>query len=231
MNTPLQGCVSERDTDYTVKWVGAQRDVLQGDISGHVTLISLSHLQHLYALGPVERLQGEVSIFESVPTISRITDSAIRVDTGFEVSACFLVYAQVNAWRRVTIPIAIGEEATLESYIVKTASELRIHISQPFLFLINATTERATFHVLDKRDGLPHSAELHEKAKVRFVLQREPVEVIGFYSNRHRGIFTPSDANIHMHVRSANGQMSGHLEKIQLERGATLAVPRVEDKR
>ncbi len=125
MNTPLQGCVSERDTDYTVKWVGAQRDVLQGDISGHVTLISISHLQHLYALGPVERLQGEVSIFESVPTISRITDSAICVDTDFEVSACFLVYAQVNAWRRVTIPIAIDEEATLESYIVKTASELR----------------------------------------------------------------------------------------------------------
>ena len=208
-----------------VKWVGAQRNVLQGDISGHVALVSISDLQNLYAVGPAERLQGEVSIFESVPSISRITDGAIRVDTDFKINACFLVYAQVNAWRKVTIPIAIGDEATLESYIVKMASELGIDISQPFPFLINATPERATFHVLDKRDGLTHTPELHEKAKVRFILQREPVEVIGFYSNRHRGILTPADANVHMHVRSANGQMSGHLEKIQLERGATLAVP------
>jgi acetolactate decarboxylase len=228
MNTSLQGCVS---TGYPVKWVGAQRDVLQGDISGHVTLISLSHLQHLYAVGPVERLQGEVSIFDSVPTISRITDGALKIETNFSVSACFLVYAQVNAWRRVTLQDAIGDETTLETHIVKFTSKLGIDVSQPFPFLINATPVRATFHVLDKRDGLTHTRELHEKAKVRFVLQREPVEVIGFYSNRHRGIFTPDDANVHMHVRSANGQMSGHLEKIELERGATLAVPRVEGKR
>ena len=114
---------------------------------------------------------------------------------------------------------------------MKFASELGIDVTQPFPFLIYATPERATFHVLDKRDGLTHTPELHEKAKVRFVLQREPVEVIGFYSNRHRGIFTPADVSVHMHVRSADGRMSGHLEKIQLQRGATLAVPRVEDKR
>jgi acetolactate decarboxylase len=67
-----------------------------------------------------------------------------------------------------------------------------------------------------------------KKAKVRFLLQNEPVDVIGFYSNRHRAIFTPGEANVHMHVKSADGRVSGHLEKIQLERGATLAVPRVE---
>jgi acetolactate decarboxylase len=213
---------------YTVKWVGAQRNVLQGDISGHIALASISGLQNLYAVGPAERLQGEVSIFDSVPSISRITDGAIGIETDSKVNACFLVYAQVNAWRSVTIPTAIGDEATLATYMVKVASELGIDVGQPFPFLINATPERATFHVLDKRDGLPHNAELHEKAKVRFVLQWEPVEIIGFYSNRHRGIFTPGDANVHMHVKSADGRMSGHLEKIHLERGASLAVPRVE---
>jgi hypothetical protein len=231
MKISFPGSISEREAGFTVKWVGAQRNVLQGDISGHIALSSLSSLQNLYAVGPAERLQGEVSIFDSVPSISRITGSAIHVDTDFKVNACFLVYAQVNTWRRITIPTAIGDEAALETSIVKFASELGIDVGQPFPFLINATPERVTFHVLDKRDGLTHNAELHEKAKVRFVLQLEPVEVIGFYSNRHRGIFTPGDANVHMHVKSADGRMSGHLEKIQLERGATLAVPRVEEKR
>jgi acetolactate decarboxylase len=230
MNAFPQGWVAKGDAGFTVKWVGAQRKVLQGDIRGQIALASISGLQNLYAVGPAEGLRGEVSIFDSVPSISRIVDGALKVDTNFNVNACFLVYAQVSAWHRITVPDAIANEATLESHIVKTASELGIDVTQPFPFLISATPEHATFHVLDKRDGLTHTAELHEKAKVRFVLQREPVEIIGFYSNRHRGIFTPADANIHMHVRSADGRMSGHLEKIQLERGATLAVPRVEEK-
>lgn len=216
---------------YTVKWVGAQRNVLQGDISGHIALSSLSDLPNLYAVGPAERLRGEVSIFDSVPAISRITDGSLKIETNFNHCACFLVYAQVSAWHRILFPTAIGDEATLETHIVKFASELSIDVSRPFPFLINPIPERATLHVLDKRDGLTHNPKLHEKAKVRFLIQREPVEVIGFYSNRHRGIFTPGDANIHMHAKSADERMSGHLEKIQLERGATLAVPRVEGKR
>jgi acetolactate decarboxylase len=215
---------------YSVKWVGAQRNVLQGDISGHIALSSLSGLPNLYAVGPAERLQGEVSIFDSVASISKIIDGTLSVKTDFKISACFLVYAQVSAWRGVTIPGAIADESTLETYITNVAAELGIDISQPFPFRLNATPKRVIFHVLDKRDGLPHNPELHEKAKVRFTLEREPVEIIGFYSNRHRGIFTPGDANVHMHVKTADGRMSGHLEEIQLERGATLAVPRGEDK-
>jgi hypothetical protein len=231
MNAFPQGWVAKRNVGFTVQWIGAQRDVLQGDISGHIALASLSSLQNLYAVGPAEGLRGEVSIFDSVPSISRIVDGALNVEASFNVDAYFLVYAQVSAWHRVTVPHAIVDEATLETYLVKFASEHGIDVTQPFPFLIDATPQRATFHVLDKRDGRTHPPELHEKAKVRFALRREPVEVIGFYSNRHRGIFTPGDAKVHMHIKSADGRMSGHLEKIQLERGATLAVPRVEGKR
>jgi acetolactate decarboxylase len=230
MNISTQAGVSARDAGYTVRWVGAQRNVLQGDISGHIALASLADLPNLYAVGPAEHLRGEVSIFDSLPSISRITNGSLKIETNFSCSACFLVYTQVSTWRQLTFPTAIKDEATLETHIVKSASELGIDVGRPFPFLINSTPERATLHVLDKRDGLPHNAELHEKAKVRFVLQGEPVEVIGFYSNRHRGIFTPGDVNVHMHIKSVDGRMSGHLEAIQLERGATLAVPRMEDK-
>jgi hypothetical protein len=213
---------------FTVQWVGAQRDVLRGDLGGHAVLPSLSGLENLYALGQAEGLKGEVSVFDSEPSISRIINGKPQVYRGFNVKACFLVYAQVAAWRSVTIQSEIADAETLESCILNLASEFHIDVSHPFPFLINATPVRATFHVLDKRDGFPHNPELHEKAKVRFALERQTVEVIGFYSNRHRGIFTPGDANVHMHIKSADGRMSGHLENIHLDRGATLAVPRVE---
>jgi hypothetical protein len=215
---------------YTVKWVGAQRNVLQGDISGHIALSSLAGLQNLYALGPAEHLRGEVSIVDSAASISKIIAGSLNVETDFKGNACFLVYAQVSAWREVTIPSAIADEATLEIYITNVATQHGIDVSQPFPFLLKATPKHVLFHVIDKRDGLPHNPDLHEKAKVRFTLQREPVEVLGFYSNRHRGIFTPGDANVHMHVKSADGRMSGHLEEIHLEPGGTFAVPGADDR-
>ena len=83
----------------------------------------------------------------------------------------------------------------------------------------------ATLHVLDKRDALPHDHAQHERAKVRRTLRHTPVELVGFHSRNHRGIFTPGDANVHVHLRTADGRVSGPLEAIRLEAGARVAVP------
>jgi len=50
--------------------------------------------------------------------------------------------------------------------------------------------------------------------------------VLGFYSTQHRGVFTPRDSDLHMHVRTADGRMTGHVERIFLEPGVVIAVPR-----
>jgi acetolactate decarboxylase len=92
-------------------------------------------------------------------------------------------------------------------------------------FRVRATAVEATLHVLDKRDGLPHNPERHEQAKVRQTLERAPVELVGFYSRQHRGIFTPGESNVHVHLRTEDGRMSGHLETIRLAAGAQVAVP------
>ena len=42
----------------TVRWVGAQRDVLSGDIGAKVALRTLVDLPHLYALGPRAGVTG-----------------------------------------------------------------------------------------------------------------------------------------------------------------------------
>jgi acetolactate decarboxylase len=56
----------------------------------------------------------------------------------------------------------------------------------------------------------------------------EAVNVLGFYSTRHRGIFTPRESDLHMHLRTADGHASGHVERIAVAAGATIAVPRKE---
>ena len=105
----------------SVRWVGAQRDVLGGDIDGQV-LRSLMGVPHLYALGPRVGVSGEITVFDGTPCIARVIDGRIRLEDSADHAACFLVWDHVETW----------------------------HV---------------TFHVLDKRDGLPHTPERHEQAK------------------------------------------------------------------
>jgi acetolactate decarboxylase len=215
-------------TDSLVQWVGAQRNVLAGDLSGRIALSTLARLQHLYAVGPLAELRGEISIFDGVPLISRAVDGGIRTDIDFSGEACFLVYAQVDAWREIEMPEPIADEATLQEAIVNIALRMAIDVSRPFPFMIRATPERALFHVLDKRDGLGHNAELHEKAKVRFAIIAQSVEIVGFYSHFHRGVFTPLNSNFHMHVRTLDNALSGHLDVIRSVQNARLYLPAKE---
>jgi acetolactate decarboxylase len=211
-----------------VRWIGAQRDVLGGDLGGHVELEALSALPHLYGLGPLEELRGEISIFRSVPSIARIereTVETVVTAASWRARACFLVWAQVPAWfeqKREAIPDGLDG---IERAVVSLAREVGLDPDWPLPFRICATALEATFHVLDKRDGLAHNPERHEQAKVRRTLERAEVELVGFYSRHHRGIFTPRESNVHVHLRTADGRISGHLEMIQLAPGTLVAVP------
>jgi hypothetical protein len=205
--------------------MGAQRDVLANDLRGHVALEALSSTPHLYAVGPLEGLRGEVSIFDSAPSIARIRANAIATESTWKARACFLVWAEVSAWTwQVLDPVPPGLDA-LQGPLTGLACDTGHDVEQPLPFLVTGTATEMTLHVLDKRDSLPHDAERHEQAKVRWTLEGEPVELIGFHSRRHRGVFTPRESNLHVHLRTLDGRISGHLETIRLAPGARLAVP------
>ncbi len=208
-----------------VRWIGAQRDVLDGDLRGHGDLEALSTASHLYGLGPLEGLRGEVSIFDSVPSIARIEKDCVVTAASWSARACFLVWAQVPKWSECAPHLAPADLDGIEHAAVALAGEGGLDPARPLPFRIRGTAVEATLHVLDKRDDLPHNPERHEKAKVRRLLAHVPVELVGFYSRQHRGIFTPKESNVHVHLRTEDGLISGHLETIRLVEGARVAIP------
>jgi acetolactate decarboxylase len=208
-----------------VRWAGAQRDVLNGDIRGHVDVESLSTLPDLYALGPLEGVRGEVSIFRSRPSIARVEHGAVITAGGWDVRACFLVWAQIPAWYAREIEAPSGDLESIAKEAVALARAQGLDVSRPFPFHVTGTAHDATLHVLDKRDGLPHTPERHEQAKVRHRMADAELELIGFHSRDHRGVFTPADSDVHAHIRAADGSVSGHLERIRLAPGARIGVP------
>lgn len=186
-------------------------------------------MPHLYGLGPLEGLRGEVSIFGGVPSIARIEREMVVTAASWRARACFLVWAQVPGWfersfegSKDAVPAGLDG---IEREMVALAREAGLDLERPLPFRVRATALEATFHVLDKRDGLAHNPERHEQAKVRRTLQHAPVELIGFYSRQHRGIFTPGESNVHVHLQTEDGRISGHLETIRPAPGARIAVP------
>jgi len=212
----------------SVRWVGAQRDVLGGDVGGKVSLRELADLPHLSALGPRAGASGEITVFDGQPCIARVVDGCVRMEAGLGHEACFLVYDQVHAWHEAVQLRAIDDESALMAAVKGVTRETGLDDEAPLIFLLRAYAASVTFHVLDKRDGLPHTPALHERAKVRFQLERCVVEVLGFSSSRHRGVFTPGDSDLHMHFRTVDGRASGHVEQIMLGPGTVIAVPRRE---
>jgi len=112
-----------------------------------------------------------------------------------------------------------------KTQLLPFAVESGIDVDQPFPFLLHCHVAQATFHILCNQTKGEYSPELHEKAKVRLPMADESVEIVGFYSRRHRGVFTPRDSDFHMHVRTLDNKLSGHLETFSLSRGPMLYLP------
>jgi acetolactate decarboxylase len=220
---------SPQEPDGKVKWVGEMRTVMKkGDVSARLPLKDLANLSHLYALGPLERLAGEVTVWDGKPSIARVKDGKVRVTTGFDEKACFLVYAQVSDWQEVAIPAAVQGGAELERFIARSARDRGINMKEPFAFLVKGTPKRVSFHILDGAGLDPKAPGFRERAKIRFTLDSRPVEIIGFYSDKHHGVFTHHDSNVHMHLKSLDGALSGHLDEVQFGSGATLYLPKAK---
>jgi len=210
---------------WEVRWAGAQRNLMTGDIRSTIHLDELAGRPSLCALGPREHLQGEITVIRGRAAVSRVVEGRIVVDAGFDHRAPFLAWVEVGRWRERPLAAPAANLSELDALVVDAARRGGIDAAGPFPFLLRGRAERVNLHVLDKRDGRTHTRELHEAAKVKFAFAPLDVEVIGFYAPAHRGVFIPHDANMHLHLSSVDGAVAGHVDDIQLSADAILSLP------
>jgi acetolactate decarboxylase len=197
----------------------------KGDLSAAIDLRKLAKIKHLYALGPVEGLKGEVTIWDGKPSIARVADGKVATSDRFEVKACFLVYASVPAWQEIAIPSNVRDLEQLEAFVAQAAAKAKLDVHRPFPFAVRGKFEKLAFHVVNKTDDSPHSREKHERVKVHFTADNAAARLIGFYSDHHHGVFTHHGSNVHIHVITDDNKRSGHVESIRLGVGCVLLLP------
>lgn len=210
-----------------VQWLGEQRQVMRdGDTRARIDLRTLAGRPHLYALGPLAGLRGEVTIGSSEPSISTVTPiGGVAVDNSFAHSATFLVYAEVPVWTASPLPASVQTLADLGRHLEDAARAAGLPSNQPFAFRLTGRAPRILYHIVNKQDDSPHSAAVHKKIQVLYTLTNAEVEMIGFWSDQHHGIFTHHGENIHVHVRTRDRRHAGHVDEATLGPDLTLHLP------
>lgn len=226
----MNSCSTSNYNKVEVHHYGALKNMMhKGDLSSKVTLDKLKDMNHLYALGAVENLKGEVLILDGIPSVSYVkgndSSKTMMLDDSFEKNACLLVLASVEEWESINIPNTVVTYEEFEGYVAETAAEKGIDIEKPFPFMIEGLAKSFDWHIIDwPENDTEHSHEKHIYSGLYGTLENQTVEMLGFYSNKHHAIFTHHSTNMHVHVKS--DKATGHADNFTLGENMILKLPK-----
>jgi acetolactate decarboxylase len=214
----IQGVSIAQASFNEVKVVGAMRNVMwKGQLFGNIHLDTISEKNHLYGLGPVEYLTGEILILDGKSYKSTIApDGSLEMEETFDLKAPFFGYANIPKWKEARVPEKVETIAELEQYLDRITKSA----SRPFMFKLSGTVEQATIHVMNLPPGtIVRSPDDAHREQVNFKLDNEPFEILGFFSTAHQAIFTHHDTFLHMHLITEDRQKMGHLDDALFRKG------------
>jgi acetolactate decarboxylase len=196
-----------------------QRVMLMGELSGTIDIDTISSKEHVYGIGPIEYLKGEIMLWDGQSYYSKVTsDLQMKVDSGYQIKAPFFVYTNVDSWKEFNLPDSVIDNLKLEDYLVKLSKD---H-SPPFVFKISGVIDSASIHVVNLPDGtVVRSPKEAHTGQRDFVVADEMVYIVGFFSMEHQGIFTHHTSYVHMHLLTSTKKSMGHVDKLHFKNGST----------
>ncbi len=222
-----------------VEYIGAQKDIFKsGKAASVVNLEDLADRKGLYAMGPIDGLDGEITIFDSKPYITQVRGNDYTLDKTFKHGAFFLVWTEQEKWQDISVPTAVKGYVDLQNFVKAQAQAAGIDTTKPFPFLLSGTPVEIKWHInVDRTEGKPITKESFMKSKQPFVTKNEPVDIIGFYGEHYDGIFLPAhtpvikegsgiENAIHIHLVSRTSKAAGHIDDITFNGGMVLRLPK-----
>ncbi len=222
----------EKSEIFKVEYKGALKNMMhKGDVSAKVTLTNFENTENFYALGALEnRLKVKFKyLIQQALFNTIVVDSNLTFDNSFSKKATLLVYASVSKWKSINIPDNILTYEQLESYVHKMAKENQIKTDEPFPFLIEGKAKSFDWHVINWKDrDKEHSHEKHINSGLHGTINDRAVKMLGFYSDSHHAIFTHHTTNMHIHVKTDDNEIAGHVDGLSLGKGMILKLPEIE---
>ncbi len=241
----LPGCVasgSDSTARPPVSWDGevhvhgSLRAMLhEGQTGVMVTLDSILPNPHMYAVGALADLSGEISVIGGKAYLSYpVGEEESRTETTSRsnAGATLLVAAEVSAWHSVTIESPIRFEK-LDEAIERLAATVGMSLDERFPFLLEGDFEDLQWHVIDgsRLTAGGSSHQDHLVASTRARLDRATATLIGFYSAGDQGVFTHMGSRTHIHCALGKPLASGHVDSVTIPTGTVVKFPVGKSKR
>ncbi len=197
---------------------GAMKNVMRkGQLYGNIKLDTILPREHLYGLGPVEYLTGEILILDGQSYRSTVVNGQqMKVSTSFDLKAPFFAYAHIPAWVEQTLPDSVQNLQQLEKFL----NQITKNIPRPFMFKLTGIVDDAMIHVVNLPAGSQVSSpEEAHRGRKSYQLKNESAELLGFFSTEHQTIFTHHDTYLHIHLITSDRNQMGHLDSVRFRQG------------
>jgi acetolactate decarboxylase len=211
---------------YSLSYLGSQRQtIMTGDRTAHLDLLTLKGRPHLYGIGPIQGLTGEVTIADSRPSLARVGDDhLLHVTESYEAGVPFFVWAEISSWQTQELPEDVGTNRELEKFVGEAGA--KAGLTQAFPFVMTGRPELIDFHIVNAAPDTAPGMEAHKKIQVPFELHSQDAMLVGFWSSQHQGVFTPMGTNMHAHFQTLDNKISGHVQGLKLAQGMRLGLPK-----
>lgn len=221
-----------------VEYYGSQKNIFDtGKAEAKVPLAAMSGPEASFGVGAVAGLDGEITVFEGKPYVTKVRGKEFTMDHGHDHAAVFSVWTKNTQWRDEPLPVSVKSYLDLQRHVKARAAAAGIDTSQPFPFLLAGTPAELKWHInVDLTEGKPIDRQLFAKSKANYTMKNQPVDIVGFHSEKHPGVFISAYApaikekdvknTIHIHLVSKDGKSAGHIDDIMMGTGMMLRLPK-----
>ncbi len=204
----------------TIKVVGQMRDVMwNGDLQGKISTDTINNI-NAYGLGPIEFLKGEILLYKGKTFISKVKDSlSLDVKEVNLSKAPFFVYTDDSELKEIDLAKNNYSLKSIELYI----DSIYYNYDLPLLTIIDGKFENIIVHSVNLPEGnsVSSPSEAHE-GLVKYNYSNIKGSIIGFFSRKHKTIFTHHDSFLHAHFISDDRLVMGHVDLASFDSDDTM---------
>lgn len=220
----LMSCQSNEAVATQVQHKGVLREIMMmGQLQARADLKDYEQMPNLYALGAIEGLAGEILIINGQPFNGKVMDEALMIQNDFELKAALLVSSQVEAWDTLRIDSEITDLNELQAFIPARLSQMP---TEAFPFQILGSEGSLKWHVINAPGASSQDHDAYKASGLSGSVSNEPVQILGFYSENHEGVFTHHGSYLHMHFIDQKKQTMGHIDEFKWSGSMQLLIPK-----
>jgi len=205
----------------------------RGHSKARVAIADVIAEPHVYALGALAGLAGEITILNSEPILTGVSATGRPVPhVQAAPQATLLVGQTVAAWDAVDLHASV-EPDDFDATIAAALRAARLDPERPVLFLIEGEFTDVRLHVLNG------ACPVHARMKgIELPAERRPFELesatirgtlLGIHAADAVGELTHPATSTHVHLvyveRESGALVTAHLERVGVAQGAVLKLP------